>query len=376
MLISHRPLRDSAGRSRANGTGGLPSGHPERTHMTLVLPPDFERAGHAVLDFLHRRLGFSLWMVTRVQGDDFIILQSEGAGYGVSPGTVIRWADSFCSQMVKGNGPRVAPDSEAVPAYAAAPVGRQVPIKAYIGVPLTHADGRLFGTLCAIDPARQPEAIVEEQELIELLASMLSAILDTELKLSEAVRRSEHLELEALVDPLTSLLNRRAWDRLIAREDERCRRYGHTATVFVIDLDQLKEVNDTAGHAAGDALLVRAATALREVVRDVDIVARLGGDEFGLIAVECDAADAELLLARLRSALDARQVRASVGLSVREPTGGLKKAWDQADRLMYAQKRTQWPLSLTIGTGGGFDEPPRPRTAGSQPDVGGRPKRS
>lgn len=316
--------------------------------MPPVLPPDFERAGHAVLEFLHRRFGFSLWMVTRVQGDDFIILQSEGGGYGVGAGTVIRWADSFCSEMVKGNGPRIAPDSEAVPAYAAARIGRQVPIKAYIGVPLTHADGRLFGTLCAIDPVRQPDAIVEEQELIELLASMLSAVLEAELKLSEEVRRSEHLELESLVDPLTSLLNRRAWDRLLAQEEERCRRYGHTATVFVIDLDQLKEINDTAGHAAGDALLVRAASALHEVVRDVDIVARLGGDEFGLIAVECDTAGAELLLGRLREALDERQVKASVGLAVREAATGLARAWEQADRLMYAQKRTQWPLNLTV----------------------------
>lgn len=345
--------------------------------MPQVLPPDFERAGQAVLEFLHRRLGFSLWMVTRVQGEDFIILQSKGEGYGVSPGTVIRWADSFCSEMVKGNAPRVAPDSEAVPAYAAAPVGKQVPIKAYIGVPLTHADGRLFGTLCAIDPARQPDAIVAEQGLIELLASMLSAILDAELKLSEEVRRSEHLELEALVDPLTSLLNRRAWDRLLAQEEERCRRYGHTATVFVIDLDQLKEVNDTAGHAAGDALLVRAATALREVVRDIDVVARLGGDEFGLIAVECDSAGAELLLSRLRDALDERQVRASVGLAVREASSGLVRAWEQADRLMYAQKRTQWPLSLSLQPAAGLAERSTPQGSGRRSDVGGarRPRR-
>ncbi len=345
--------------------------------MPPVLPPDFERAGHALLEFLHRRFGFSLWMVTRVQGDDFIVLQSEGNGYSVGAGTVIRWADSFCSEMVKGNGPRIAPDSEAVPAYAAAPVGRHVPIKAYIGVPLTHADGRLFGTLCAIDPARQPDAIVEEQELIELLASMLSAILDAELKLSEEVRRSEHLELESLVDPLTSLLNRRAWDRLLAREEERCRRYGHTATVFVIDLDQLKEINDASGHAAGDALLVGAASALREVVRDIDIVARLGGDEFGLIVVECDAAGAELLLSRLREALDQRHVKASVGLAVREAAGGLARAWEQADKLMYSQKRTQWPLSLTVQPAGRPADRFQPRAAGQRVDVDAtrRPRR-
>jgi diguanylate cyclase (GGDEF)-like protein len=279
--------------------------------------------------------------------------------------------------MVKGNGPRIAPNSDVVPAYAAAPAGRQVPIKAYIGVPLTHADGRLFGTLCAIDPERQPDEIVEQQDLIELLASMLSAILDAELKLSEAIRRSEHLELEALVDPLTALLNRRAWDRLLAQEEERCRRYGHTATVFVVDLDHLKEINDTAGHAAGDALLVRAASALQEVVRDIDIVARLGGDEFGLIAVECDEAGAELLLRRLREALDERQVKASVGLAVREAASGLTRAWEQADRLMYAQKRTQWPLSLTVQSASRSAERIQPTVAGRASGAGAtrRPRR-
>jgi diguanylate cyclase len=165
---------------------------------------------------------------------------------------------------------------------------------------------------------------------------------------------------------------------LLVQEDERCRRYGHPATVFVVDLDHLKEINDTAGHAAGDALLVRAADALQEVVRDIDIVARLGGDEFGLIAVECDAAGAELLLRRLREALDVRQVKASVGLAVREGASGLARAWEQADRLMYAQKRTLWPLNLTVQP----DPEPIGRlqpAAGKRPAAGGsgrRPRRA
>ena len=116
---------------------------------------DFESAGRAVLAFLHRRLGFGLWMITRTEGEDWIVLQVEDHGYGISPGTVFRWADSFCSEMVQNNGPKVAPNSDIVPAYAAAPIGQQVPIKAYIGVPLSNADGSLFGTLCAIDPSRQ-----------------------------------------------------------------------------------------------------------------------------------------------------------------------------------------------------------------------------
>ena len=302
---------------------------------------DFESAGKATLAFLHSRFGFGLWMVTRTRGDDWIVLQSEDHGYGVGPGKVFKWADSFCSEMIKGNGPRVAPDSESVPAYASAPMGTQLPIRAYIGVPLTSAGGELFGTLCAIDPVRQPDAIVGDQELIELLASLLSTVLSTELRVAEESRRSERLAVEALVDPMTNLSNRRAWDQRLAREEERCRRYGHAAAVFAIDLDGLKQLNDDAGHSAGDALISLAAQALREVARETDIVARLGGDEFGLVAVECDSTGADILLTRLRDAFTSRKVHASVGFSMRNPETGLTAAWAAADASMYAEKKAK-----------------------------------
>ena len=77
--------------------------------MNDLIFNDFEAAGQRVLAFLHQRFGFGLWMVTRTEGEDWIVLQSEDHGYGVKPGTVFRWADSFCSEMVKGNGPRIAP---------------------------------------------------------------------------------------------------------------------------------------------------------------------------------------------------------------------------------------------------------------------------
>lgn len=72
--------------------------------MILPAPPV------AVMRFLHGRLGFDLWMVTRVEGDDWIVLETEDHGYGVTPTSVFRWADSFCSQMVAGRGPRLYPD--------------------------------------------------------------------------------------------------------------------------------------------------------------------------------------------------------------------------------------------------------------------------
>jgi diguanylate cyclase len=309
--------------------------------MDVLSFSDFETAGRAVLAFLHRRLGFDLWMVTRTDGDDWIVLQSEDHGYGVAPGTVFRWADSFCSEMVKGNGPHIAPNSDAVPAYAAAPIGRQVRIKAYIGLPLSRPDGSLFGTLCAIHPSAQPESILDEQELVELSGALLSTILQAELKATDEARRFERLHAEALTDALTHLYNRRGWDQLLASEENRCQRYGHPAAILIVDLDTLKLVNDREGHAAGDALIVRAATALSQAARAPDIVARLGGDEFGMLSVECDRAGGEALLKRIRKALADANVKASVGLAMREPSVGLKGAWERADQLMYQEKRSR-----------------------------------
>lgn len=302
---------------------------------------DFEAAGKGVLAFLHQRFGFGLWMITRTDGEDWIILQTEDHGYGIEPGSVFNWADSFCSEMVKGNGPRVAPSSDLIPAYAAAPIGRRIPIKAYVGVPLLEANGELFGTLCAIDPSPQPESLFKEQGLIELLATLLNTVLQTELDTARLTRRSELHELDALTDGLTHLYNRRAWDRMLAKEEERCRRYGHPTIVITIDLDGLKEVNDIYGHAAGDALIVRAAAALRNAAREVDIIARLGGDEFGVIGIECDHGGADALLARTRAALSDAGVKASIGMAPRIPAHGLKEAWNEADRLMYVEKRAR-----------------------------------
>lgn len=302
---------------------------------------DFEACARAVLAFLHRRLGFGLWMVTRTEGDDWIVLQSEDHGYGVEPGMVFRWADSFCSHMVKGNGPRIAPSSAQVPEYAAAPIGQAVPIQAYVGVPLRHADGSLFGTLCAIDPQPQPAAIVEELPLVELLASLLSTTLQMELRVAAEARRAERFEAEALTDAMTRLYNRGAWEQLLAAEEERCRRYGDSVVVVMVDLDELKQVNDSRGHAAGDALIVRSAAALRRAVRESDIVARLGGDEFGVIGVGCGRAGGEALSRRIEAELAAAGIRASLGFALRDAAEGIKGAWAQADRLMYQHKHAR-----------------------------------
>lgn len=309
--------------------------------MSPLLFEDFEAAAYAVLRFLRQRYGYQLWMIARTEGEDWIVLQTENHGYDIHPGSVFAWSNTICKQMVAGNGPSIAPQVDNIPAYAQAPVRKQAEINAYVGVPLLDEQGELFGTLCGLDPVAQSEDILKDQALIELLASLLSSVLQAELKTVEAKRVTERLKVEAMTDGLTKIYNRRAWDELLEKEESRCRRYGHPAAVIIIDLNELKAVNDKMGHAAGDELIIRTAKVLRNTARISDVVARLGGDEFGLLAVECHAYGAEEILRKLRVAFSDHQIKASFGMSPRSPLGGLSEAAEIADRRMLVEKQTQ-----------------------------------
>jgi len=242
--------------------------------------------------------------------------------------------------------PASAPHARSIPAYASAPIARQVEIGAYIGVPLTYADGTLFGTLCAIDPEPQPEAIVDEQLLLELIARLLSSLLVADLKAAEETRRAERAVNDAMTDMLTGLYNRRGWEHLLAAEEQRCQCYGHPAGTIFIDLDAFKQINDTYGHAAGDETIRRAGTLLRQTVRSTDVVARLGGDEFAVLAVECDETELQRMSARLSEAFARADIAASFGVAARDPSRGLLEACDRADRTMYADKQRRRAANL------------------------------
>ncbi len=260
--------------------------------------------------------------------------------YELRPDTTLRWSDSFCSRMVRGDAPQAAPDAMAIPTYAQAPIAQTLDIGSYVGVPLELPDGELFGTLCAIDPGTTPD-FTNELPAIRMYARLLSTILARELETQQEARRAEQAEDEALTDPLTHLPNRRAWDAALSSEEERCRRYGSPAAVLSLDLDGLKEVNDAQGHRAGDDLLRRTAEVLMGSVRRHDTVARMGGDEFAVLLPECPAARATELADRVRQRLERAGLAASVGVASRPPDsgGGLQAAYELADERMYALKR-------------------------------------
>lgn len=120
------------------------------------------------------------------------------------------------------------------------------------------------------------------------VASAVAYIVDTSLLplafiwMMNARLESDLLQ-QSIMDSLTRVLNRRGLEQALDRELARYKRYGYDLTVAMIDLDHFKQLNDTYGHAAGDAVLIGIANLLRGRVRETDVLARFGGEEFVLL---------------------------------------------------------------------------------------------
>jgi len=122
----------------------------------------------------------------------------------------------------------------------------------------------------------------------------------------------EKTQKSAITDHLTGLFNRGHFDDCLKKELNRCRRYGQTASVIMIDLDDFKHVNDAYGHAAGDSVLRDVGRLLVQRVREIDVAARYGGEEFAVILPETRRMSAFVVAERIRSEVERYFKRKSV----------------------------------------------------------------
>ncbi|MGK2877244.1 MAG: GGDEF domain-containing protein [Solirubrobacterales bacterium] len=127
--------------------------------------------------------------------------------------------------------------------------------------------------------------------------------------------RRRSAEEDAMVDELTGISNRKAFDRRLDLEWRRAARYGRSLGLMVMDLDGFKQVNDIKGHAAGDVVLHDVAQALHKRMRDTDLVARIGGDEFAVICPETGINEL-MTIRRQLSEQTTRELKEVVGLSI------------------------------------------------------------
>ena len=233
----------------------------------------------------------------------------------------------------------------------------------------TNLDGRplllvgcqtRFGSQAGLLAWRTPDGRPwdnEERLLLGSAANIIRMVLEHETIQREMAR-------QARTDPLTGLLNRRAFLEEVERHIDRLDREDLPGTLMFSDLDHFKPVNDKLGHEMGDQVLVLTANLLRQVVRPSDLVARLGGDEFAVWMSGADHLTAAERADRLREVVpvelgelvggDAPRLSMSIGIATRragshEPIDSLIR---RADMAMYEVKRTgrgHWRVSLTEG---------------------------
>jgi diguanylate cyclase (GGDEF)-like protein len=144
------------------------------------------------------------------------------------------------------------------------------------------------------------------------------------------------LKLAATTDPLTGLVNRRAFEPMLAREMHRCARLGHPLCLVVIDLDHFKEVNDVHGHQEGDRILADVSRLWSETLRTTDVLARAGGDEFVLLLPSTDRLYAVEMLARLAAATEQGF---SAGVAVASADSPVEELLQLADKACYQAKQ-------------------------------------
>lgn len=184
--------------------------------------------------------------------------------------------------------------------------------------------------------------LVKPFSSVELKARIAKAL--------RAARQQEQLRTIAQTDALTGLPNYRAFRTRLDEEVKRARRYHTSLAAVMVDLDNLKPINDTLGHAAGNRAIVSLAEAVTAQLRETDFAARYGGDEFVVLLPHTTAGEAKALAERLRRAIRRVEVdgtglplRASLGVAALAPGGGEASAdalIRAADSALYRAKNT------------------------------------
>jgi two-component system cell cycle response regulator len=181
----------------------------------------------------------------------------------------------------------------------------------------------------------------EDDEVISIMARELGG----PIRMASLVEEAQRL---ATIDPLTGLMNRRAFLSVLNVEIERSQRLHYPLGLLLLDIDHFKVINDTRGHAAGDAVLATVGHLLTREARKTDVLARWGGEEFIIVLSGADENTGRLAAERFRRTIESATVpdnrgeripvTASIGLACLEPGETTDSFVDRADRAMYAAK--------------------------------------
>jgi diguanylate cyclase (GGDEF)-like protein len=294
-----------------------------------VLDTPREQAFDSIARLTRKLLGVPIALVSVLDAHRQWYKAAEGVSATEAPRQ-----DTFCRIAIEGTTPLLVEDATADPRFSDNPYVTGAPgIRAYAGIPLRTSDGHNIGTLCAVDTERRRFSA----DQIEALTDLARLAMD-ELELRRI----------AATDVLTGAMSRRAFKAEADRAVALALRHHHDVSCILLDLDHFKSVNDTHGHAAGDAVLVKVLDACRDVLRGTDLVGRLGGEEFAVLLPQTSLEAAMDVGEKLRRAIgdltvetlpDAFRITASFGVaSLDLDTRDLTALLAHADVALYRAK--------------------------------------
>jgi diguanylate cyclase (GGDEF)-like protein len=190
--------------------------------------------------------------------------------------------------------------------------------------------------------------LLDESDAIarNLLRILAGRVRSDDAVIGESSRQKRHLEQLATVDQLTGLRNRRWLDDAFERQLARAVRTGQAMSVMMLDIDHFKRLNDTHGHACGDAVLRRVAQTLADGLRPQDLAARYGGEEFAVLLPGINEENAVAIAERIREAVQEEgaaagpPVTVSIGIASRSGDQPLTALLERADEALYRAKNT------------------------------------
>jgi diguanylate cyclase (GGDEF)-like protein len=212
----------------------------------------------------------------------------------------------------------------------------------------TAVASRLSSIKMVLENKRQDDS-VRLKQADQQMQQLQQNLTDMKGEIQTAWQRAKSLERELLIDPLTGIYNRRAYDRRIFEETERFQRYQRAFSLLIFDVDHFKRVNDLYGHSVGDMCLKEIVHRIKPVLRKSDFMARYGGEEFAVIVPETRSAGALDVAEKLRQTVeltkfiyksDSVAITVSVGVTEIIPSDKTQEdIFARADRALYTAKQ-------------------------------------
>ncbi|HYD95740.1 MAG TPA: sensor domain-containing diguanylate cyclase [Noviherbaspirillum sp.] len=317
--------------------------------QAIALQPeaDAQQADQPMLRI--RRIGKTLFDVANC----VIVLGNAPAPAAEGDGSMEAIETAFCHEVQVPNEAFAVTDTSRYKPFAAhRRVAGSPYIRFFASHPVCNMDKSVAGRICLLDYA--PRAAFREGEK-QLLAD-LAALVERELELRslsasqlDLEKKNKNLRRKSLIDPLIGTWNRGAIMRILTIEAIRCDKAGVPLSLIVADLDYFKKINDTYGHPAGDAVLVKVASRLRSCIRPQEALGRYGGEEFLIVLPGSSHKTAMTVAERMRAAVASQpeviggatlHLTLSAGVASTDvfPTATTEELISRADMALYAAK--------------------------------------